>query len=197
MTVTGVTVYTNDYSSVLATAAPGFSYQNVLVAVTGTPTLPLSVSVTGAKDGWGTALTGAGSAATAALCPLTTLDIGPTIQSDPAVPSLLWVDNTNAFTVECEGSDIWSNDDGFNFLYQPMTGDFDVVVRQENQGHTSQYAKGGLMVREDLTFRQPRMEHPQRAGDLGQHCSAGRQRGWRQYNRMHLPLDRAERRGLG
>ena len=151
MTVTRVTVYTNDYSGTLAVPAAAFAYQNVLLAVTGTPTLPLTVSVSGAKDGWGTALTGAGGIATAGLCPLTTRDLGYQVATDPAVPSLLWVDNTNAFTVECEGSDIWGTDDGCNFLYQSITGDFDVVVRQENQGHTANSAKGGLMVRDGLS----------------------------------------------
>jgi hypothetical protein len=151
MTVTGVTVYSNDYSGALAVPAAGFTYQNVLLPVTGTPTLPLTVTVANATDAWGRALAGAAGTASAGLCPLTTQDIGYLLEVDPAVPSLLWVDNTNAFTVECEGSDEWNTTDGCNFLYQTMTGDFDVVVRQENDGHTSNFAKGGLMVREELT----------------------------------------------
>jgi hypothetical protein len=82
---------------------------------------------------------------------LTNLDIGVAANNDPAFPGFMWADNTNAYTIKCEGSDIWGGDDGFNFSYETKTGDFDVVVRQMTFTKTSQWAKGGLMVREDLT----------------------------------------------
>jgi hypothetical protein len=50
--------------------------------------------------------------------------------------------------VAAEGSDIWNNADGFNFLYEQKTGNFDVVVRQINYGLSSPWAKFGLMVRD-------------------------------------------------
>jgi len=59
-------------------------------------------------------------------------------------------DGTNSYTILCEGSDIWGNADGFNFSYEMKTNDFDVVVRQKDTRHTSNWAKGGLMVRETL-----------------------------------------------
>jgi hypothetical protein len=39
----------------------------------------------------------------------------------------------------------------FNFSYEQKTGDFDVVVRQKTFTKVSNWSKGGLMVREDLT----------------------------------------------
>ncbi len=50
-----------------------------------------------------------------------------------------------------EGSDIYNAQDGFNFAWEQKSGDFDVVVRQKDIRHTSNWSKGGLMVREDLT----------------------------------------------
>ena len=44
----------------------------------------------------------------------------------------MYVKGTNAYTIACEGSDIWSTADGFNFAYETKTGDFDVVVRVKN-----------------------------------------------------------------
>jgi hypothetical protein len=64
---------------------------------------------------------------------------------------MMYVDGAQAYTIACEGSDIWNATDGFNFAYEKKTGDFDVVVRQKDIKHTSDWAKGGLMVREDLS----------------------------------------------
>jgi hypothetical protein len=81
--------------------------------------------------------------------PLTNLDIG-LAGSDPAFPGAMLAEGTNSYTIACEGSDIWGNADGFNFSYELKTNDFDVVVRQKDTRHTSQWSKGGLMVRETL-----------------------------------------------
>jgi hypothetical protein len=62
----------------------------------------------------------------------------------------MYLDGPNAFTIACEGSDIWNAADGFNFLYEQKSGDFDIVVRTKKITHTSNWAKGGLMVRESL-----------------------------------------------
>jgi hypothetical protein len=97
--------------------------------------------------GGGPALTGSHTTAVNRV-PLTDADIGNA--GDPAIPSGFYPSGTNAFTVECEGSDIWDTHDGFNFAYEMKTGDFDVVVRQKSTTHTSNWAKGGLMVRETL-----------------------------------------------
>lgn len=149
LTVAGpVDVYSNDYGASLSAAIPGFAYQNVLIPVSGTVPSSFTVTVAGATDGWGALLPA--TAANVSTLALTTLDIG-TEGSDPAVPSLLWVDNTNAFTVECEGSDIWNAADGFNFVYTQVSGDFDMAVMVVKNGHSSNWAKAGLMVREDVT----------------------------------------------
>jgi len=140
LTVTAVTVNSNNYSSVKLT-------------VTGTPTFPVTLTISGIKDGWGTVP--ATSTAPVSKAGLISQDIGTpgvpgTSNDDPAFPTTMYVDDTNAYTVVCQGSDIWSLADGFNFAYEVKTGDFDVAVRQKSITHTSNWAKGGLMARDTL-----------------------------------------------
>ena len=88
--------------------------------------------------------------------PLTCLDLGTfgtastLTGNDPAIPSTVYNNGPGAYTVQCEGSDIWNNNDGFNFLYEAKSGNFDVVVRQIDTTHVSNWTKGGLMIRETL-----------------------------------------------
>jgi hypothetical protein len=135
-TIVGILVNTNNYRS-------------VKLIVTGTPSGAVTVTMNGLTDAAGGVLPNA-TVSTSYPIPLTSKDIG-TPGTDPAYPSQIWVEGTNAYTVIAEGSDIWGNADGFNFLYETKTGDFDVVVRQKSTTHTSNWAKGGLMVRESLT----------------------------------------------
>jgi hypothetical protein len=148
LTVTGVTVYTNESVNISPTSqAVSNNYSSVLLTVTGTPSSPLNITVTGAQDYWGTALTA--NTASASLCALINQDIG-TLGADPAVPGVMWVNGPNSYTIQCEGSDIWNNADGCNFSYTELTGDFDVVVRVTDNTHASNWSKAGLMVRESL-----------------------------------------------
>jgi hypothetical protein len=150
LTVTGINVYTNASMNLSPTSeAVSNNYSSVLLTVTGTPKLPLAVTVTGAQDYWANALASPGNAASANLCALVNQDIGAA--GDPAVPSVMWVNSANAYSIQCEGSDQWNNADGFNFSYTELSGDFDVVVRVKDNDHTSNWSKAGLMVREDLT----------------------------------------------
>jgi hypothetical protein len=138
VTLLGIIVNTNNYRS-------------VALAVSGTVTLPVNISVSASLVGLGggSALTGATSIAIVK-DQLADTDIG-TPGNDPAFPGMMYVDGAQAYTIACEGSDIWGGADGFNFAYEQKTGDFDVVVRQKDIKHTSNWAKGGLMVREDLS----------------------------------------------
>jgi PA14 domain len=122
-------------------------YRNVTLAVTGTPTFPLQVTVNNTRAlGGGPFLSDNTTAVNRVL--LSSADVG--IGNDPAVPSGVYPTASNAFTVQCEGSDIWNNNDGFNFLFELKHGDFDVVVRQLDITKVSNWTKGGLMIRETL-----------------------------------------------
>jgi hypothetical protein len=136
LTLLGVTVNSNDYRS-------------VALSVSGTVTLPVNVSVSSSLTGLGGGLALSGATSTAVnKVPLTDADIGNL--DDPSVPGMMYVEGAQAYTIVCEGSDIWNNADGFNFAYELKTNNFDVVVRQKHTTHTSNWAKGGLMVRETL-----------------------------------------------
>lgn len=134
------------------TASP--SYNSVELALDKTPSLPFTVTVSGmSAEGGGPLLTGptVTNASTVELAPLDIGGAGTTLTGiDPAVPSTVYVNGPGAYTVQCEGSDIYNAADGFNFLYEPRSGSFDVVVRMVKTTHVSNWTKGGLMVREAL-----------------------------------------------
>jgi hypothetical protein len=73
-----------------------------------------------------------------------------TTGTDPAFPSKLWHDGPNAYTIAAQGSDIWNPADGFNFMWQEKSGNFDVVLRQKTYSVGNRWAKCGLMARETL-----------------------------------------------
>ncbi len=52
-------------------------------------------------------------------------------------------------------SDIWGTSDQFRFVYQPIDGDGEVVARVASVLNTDVWAKGGVMIREDLTANAP------------------------------------------
>jgi hypothetical protein len=57
--------------------------------------------------------------------------------------------SNGAFTVNASGQFIWSTADGFNFLYQPLSGDGSIVARVVSvQGGAS--VEAGVMIRETL-----------------------------------------------
>lgn len=59
--------------------------------------------------------------------------------------------STPVFTVRGAGGDIWGSADAFNYAYQPLSGDGQIVARVTSVGNTNAYAKAGVMLREQLT----------------------------------------------
>jgi hypothetical protein len=112
-----------------------------------------SVSYSGVKDLAGNA--GSGSVAIA-IANLYAQDVGTTNAAgqftDPVFAGSAYAYSSDSFEVVAGGSDIWNNTDGFHFVYQQVTGDFDVKVRVESLQYVSDnWAKAGLMMREDLS----------------------------------------------
>ncbi len=135
--VQSVLVNTNDYRSVALT-------------VLGNITLPVTVTVNSAMTSMGGGLAlGTNNATAVTTVPLTDVDIG-SAGSDPAIPGMMFVEGSGAYSILAEGSDIWNAADGFNFAYEMKTNDFDVVVRVTGESYTSTWSKAGLMVRETL-----------------------------------------------
>jgi len=54
------------------------------------------------------------------------------------------------FIVEASGSDIWENVDGMRMVYQYLDGDFEIAARLESLDATNEWAKAGVMVRDNL-----------------------------------------------
>jgi len=124
--------------------------RSAALMLSGVPTFPLSVTVSSALTGAGGGLPVSNTSVAVNMTPLTDVDIGFPPGADPIIPGMMYVTGPQAYTIAAEGSDIYNNADGFNFAYEMKTNDFDVVVRQKNITHTSNWAKGGLMVRETL-----------------------------------------------
>lgn len=76
--------------------------------------------------------------------PQRSLDIGA-----PAQASSVWC-RLGVYEVRAAGADVWGTSDQFNFVYQPVSGDFEVAVRVDSITATSSWAKTGVMVRETL-----------------------------------------------
>jgi hypothetical protein len=55
------------------------------------------------------------------------------------------------------GADIWEKSDQFHFLYQQLSGDFDIAVRVESFTPAHLYSKAGLMIRETLNADSPHL----------------------------------------
>lgn len=52
--------------------------------------------------------------------------------------------------IEASGSDIWNNTDGFHFVFQMITGDFEISALVESLEGSHEWTKSGLMIRENL-----------------------------------------------
>jgi hypothetical protein len=53
------------------------------------------------------------------------------------------------------GADIWGTADAFQFVFQPVNGDVEIVIPRPDQDGTNSFAKAGIMIREDLTPGSP------------------------------------------
>jgi beta-glucanase (GH16 family)/regulation of enolase protein 1 (concanavalin A-like superfamily) len=54
------------------------------------------------------------------------------------------------YTVTGSGADIWNQSDGFQYAYQPLSGDGTIIARVTNVDNTGYWAKAGVMIRETL-----------------------------------------------
>jgi len=58
-----------------------------------------------------------------------------------------------SFTMSAGGVDIWDTSDQFHFVYQPISGDVDIIARIDSLAAADQWSKIGVMIRADLTDR--------------------------------------------
>ena len=62
---------------------------------------------------------------------------------------------SGAFSVRGSGADVYGLTDQFHFVYQELTGDGEIVARVASVANTNNYAKAGVMIRQDLTTNSP------------------------------------------
>ncbi|RMG70634.1 MAG: PKD domain-containing protein [Bacteroidetes bacterium] len=55
------------------------------------------------------------------------------------------------YSVTASGWDIWLDNDAFRFVYQVLSGDGEIVARVNRLDYTDDFAKAGVMIRENLT----------------------------------------------
>ena len=58
--------------------------------------------------------------------------------------------NNGTYTLTGSGVDIWQTADGFRYVYQPLSGDGEIIARIASVGATNAWAKAGVMIRETL-----------------------------------------------
>ena len=58
---------------------------------------------------------------------------------------------TGAFTVVGDGGDIWDATDRFHYVYMPLSYDGEIQARVTSLQQTNDWAKAGVMIREQLT----------------------------------------------
>ena len=59
--------------------------------------------------------------------------------------------SSGVFTVRGSGTDIWDSVDAFQYVYQPLNGNGQIVARVASIQFTDGWAKAGVMIRETLT----------------------------------------------
>jgi regulation of enolase protein 1 (concanavalin A-like superfamily) len=57
---------------------------------------------------------------------------------------------SGSFSVAGAGADIWSWDDSFRYVYQPLDGDGEIIARVVRMQNTNTWAKAGVMIRESV-----------------------------------------------
>jgi hypothetical protein len=58
--------------------------------------------------------------------------------------------NDGTYTMTANGHDIWDNADDFHYAYQQMSGDGQMIIRCTSLVWTNDWAKAGIMMRQDL-----------------------------------------------
>ena len=59
--------------------------------------------------------------------------------------------SSGTYTVKASGADIWDTADQFHFVYQPVSGNAEIIARVAAITNTNPWAKAGVMIRESLT----------------------------------------------
>ncbi|MHC4497900.1 MAG: lamin tail domain-containing protein, partial [Planctomycetota bacterium] len=69
----------------------------------------------------------------------------------PSAAGSYSVDSNGVYTVLGDGEDIWGATDDFYYVYTPLSGDGEMISRVVSLEQTNNWAKAGVMIREQLT----------------------------------------------
>jgi len=58
-------------------------------------------------------------------------------------------DTTDIYTIRGSGQDIWDTADAFHYVYRTVEGDAELIAHLGSEENTSEWAKIGLMIRQD------------------------------------------------
>jgi hypothetical protein len=77
----------------------------------------------------------------------------PWVAADIGTPALAGSATyaSGVFTVRAAGTDIWGTSDQFRFVYQPITGDVEVIARVDSITNADAWSKAGVMIRSSLS----------------------------------------------
>lgn len=83
--------------------------------------------------------------------------VGAGVNTDIGAPTVAGSSSYNAgtYSVTGAGRDIWTTSDQFQFTYWQMAGDGQLVARMTSPAGPSQYAKSGVMIRDNLYPNSP------------------------------------------
>jgi regulation of enolase protein 1 (concanavalin A-like superfamily) len=59
--------------------------------------------------------------------------------------------SSGTYTIKAGGTDIWGTADQFHFVYQPMSGNAEIIARVASLTNANAWSKAGVMIREALT----------------------------------------------
>jgi regulation of enolase protein 1 (concanavalin A-like superfamily) len=76
----------------------------------------------------------------------------PWLASDVGAPSPAGASSLSSgtFTITASGIDIWGTSDQFHFVYQQVSGDFEISTRVDSITNSHAWAKAGVMIRTSL-----------------------------------------------
>src|SRR5262249_19561175 len=64
------------------------------------------------------------------------------------LPGSATFDGLGTYTVNASGSDIWDVADSMQFVYEPLSGDGEIVARVDSLNNPDFWTKAGVMIRE-------------------------------------------------
>jgi hypothetical protein len=130
------------------------NFTNVDSVITGTPGATVAVDHSGGFASNGDLTANGSTTFTPNATPVGIFaghqDVGTPGDPSPA-GNATFDSSMGAYTLTASGSDIWTNADHMQYVYERMTGDGSIVARLVSANSPDFWTKAGVMIRDDLT----------------------------------------------